>query len=52
MRTISLLRSSNVLDPALRIKLSRGAVKQIMLRSILAYPFPAAWKGLVAMERK
>jgi farnesyl-diphosphate farnesyltransferase len=44
--TIGLLRSANVLDPARRVKLSRPRVKRLIWRSVLYYPFPAAWRGL------
>jgi farnesyl-diphosphate farnesyltransferase len=44
--TIRLLRSANVLDPARRVKLSRPQVKRLIWRSVLYYPFPAAWRRL------
>jgi len=45
--TLKLLRSGNVLDPAQRIKVSRRAVKGLMLRSVLLYPWPGAWGKMV-----
>ena len=44
--TIRLLRSANVLDPARRVKLSRPQVRRLLWRSVLYYPFPAAWRAL------
>jgi farnesyl-diphosphate farnesyltransferase len=49
--TLDLLRTNHVLDPKRRIKVSRGRVKQLMLRSLLCYPFPGAWKRLVPPAR-
>ncbi|HUR47564.1 MAG TPA: phytoene/squalene synthase family protein [Candidatus Saccharimonadales bacterium] len=45
-RTIALLRTQNVLDPAHRVKISRGQIKRILARSILLYPFRKTWAGL------
>ncbi len=45
-QTLAKLRAANPLDPQQRIKVSRGYVKGVMLRSVLFYPFPAAWRGL------
>jgi farnesyl-diphosphate farnesyltransferase len=44
--TLKLLRGGNVLDPAQRLKISRREVKQIMLHSVLLYPWPAAWEKM------
>ncbi|WP_160164663.1 phytoene/squalene synthase family protein [Pedosphaera parvula] len=46
MQTIAKLKTENVLDPRQRIKISRAEVKQLMMRSVLAYPWPPAWKRL------
>lgn len=46
LKTCSELRSCNVLDPAARVKISRAAVKGIIARSLLLYPFPGFWKRL------
>ena len=46
MQTLGKLRTGNVLDPHQRIKISRPQVKKLMLRSILAYPWPPAWNRL------
>jgi farnesyl-diphosphate farnesyltransferase len=45
-RTIARLRSGNVLEPEHRIKISRGEVRGIIMRSVVFYPFPGAWRGL------
>jgi farnesyl-diphosphate farnesyltransferase len=45
--TLKLLRGGNALDPAQRIKVSRPEVKRLMLRSVLLYPWPAAWEKMV-----
>jgi len=44
--TLLLLRTSNVLEPQHRIKVSRHQVRRIMWRSLLYYPWPSAWRGL------
>ena len=47
LETSNLLRLGKVLDPHHRIKLSRPRVRRLMLRSVLLYPWPAAWEKLV-----
>jgi farnesyl-diphosphate farnesyltransferase len=47
LETLKLLRLGKVLDPEHRIKLSRPRVRQLMLRSVLLYPWPSAWQRLV-----
>jgi farnesyl-diphosphate farnesyltransferase len=44
--TLALLRVNNVLEPQQRIKISRKQVKRIIWRTVLYYPWPAAWRGL------
>ena len=46
VRTLGLLRSCNPLDPARRHKVSRGAVRAILVRSVLMYPLPVLWREL------
>lgn len=46
LETIHLLRSSKVLKPASRVKVSRKTVRGLMARSILYYPWPGAWTRL------
>ena len=45
--TLIRLRAGNPLDPAQRIKVSRRQVRQLMLRSVLLYPWPQAWEKMV-----
>jgi farnesyl-diphosphate farnesyltransferase len=45
-KTISRLRDGNVLDPEQRIKIPRGEVRGIFMRSVLLCPFPGAWRKL------
>lgn len=49
-KTISRLRSGNVLDPAQRIKISRQEVRRLMLRSLVRYPFPSAWRRMANLK--
>lgn len=46
MRTIEQLRSADVLTLRRRIKVSRREVKGILLRTLMACPFPPAWRKL------
>jgi farnesyl-diphosphate farnesyltransferase len=43
VRTVERLRTENVLDGRLRIKLSRSELWRLILRSLVLYPYPAAW---------
>ncbi len=45
-KTLKLLRAGNVLDPARRIKVSRREVRLLMVRSVVLYPWPRAWKTM------
>ncbi len=47
LETIALLRTQAVLDPGRRIKVSRRAVRSIMVRSVCLYPFRKRWERLV-----
>jgi len=47
METLALLRAGNVLDNRHRLKVSRARLRRLMLRSLLASPWPAAWQRLV-----
>jgi farnesyl-diphosphate farnesyltransferase len=44
--TIRMLRTVNSIDSRQRVKIGRPQVKRILWRSVLAYPWPAAWKRL------
>jgi farnesyl-diphosphate farnesyltransferase len=46
VRTLGCLRHQNVLDPSHRVKISRQEVRDIIVRSILTYPWQNAWKKL------
>ena len=47
LETLNRLRAGNALDPAQRIKVTRRQVRQLMLRSVLLYPWPRAWEKMV-----
>lgn len=51
VRTLSRLRTGNVLDARQRIKVGRAEVRGLVLRSLLCYPFPAAWDRLFEHAR-
>jgi hypothetical protein len=46
--TLEQLRAGNPLDPERRIKVSRRRVRQLMLRSLLLYPWRGAWEKMGA----
>lgn len=48
VQTLARMRKGNILDPGQRIKISRPEVKKVILRSVLCYPLPAAWRRLFA----
>ncbi len=45
VRTLSRLRHEKILDGSRRIKVTRAEVRNLMLKSLLLYPFPGAWRG-------
>jgi len=47
MRTIERLRAANVIELQQRVKVSREEVRGLISRSILACPFPNAWRNLL-----
>jgi farnesyl-diphosphate farnesyltransferase len=47
--TLAKLRAGNVLDPDLRIKVSRPEVRRLVFRSLLSYPFAQKWRRLVTL---
>src|SRR5260221_4328197 len=51
-KTLSRLREGDVLNPQRRIKITRGEVRGILLRSIASCPFPGAWRKLFSTDRK
>jgi farnesyl-diphosphate farnesyltransferase len=48
VKTLNKLRAGNVLNPDMRIKVSRAEVKQILRASVFLYPLEGAWKKLPA----
>ena len=48
IKTIFYLRTKPVLNPNQRVKISRGEVRRILLRSILTSPFPGLWQKLLS----
>jgi len=49
--TLALLRTGPVLQPRPRLKISRGQVRHLILRSLWSYPRPAAWNRLFPHPR-
>src|ERR1043166_4882679 len=45
VRTTRQLRSNRILDPAQKIKVSRGEIRAIMARSVLVWPFEKLWQA-------
>lgn len=52
METVKKMRSANVIELHGRVKVSRREVRGIILRSVMAYPFPAAWRKLFSPTAK
>ena len=52
VRTIKKLRAANVIELRQRVKVPRGEVRGIMLRSTLASPLPFAWRRLFPSRAK
>lgn len=52
IRTLSLLRTGNVLNPSHRIKVSRTEVRSILARSALLYPLRGSWQRLFDRVRQ
>ena len=46
VKTLNKLREGNVLNPDIRIKVSRAEVKRIIRATVLFYPLNSAWKNL------
>lgn len=51
VRTLQRLRTASVLDPRRRVKISRREVRGILCRSVLRYPWRAAWERQFAEAR-
>ena len=52
MKTISKLRVAGVIELRQRVKISRGEVRGILLRTTLACPFSRAWRRLMPKDGK
>ncbi len=52
LKTIERLRAANGVALQQRIKISRGEVRGILLRSVLSYPLPGAWQKLFSPTGK
>jgi farnesyl-diphosphate farnesyltransferase len=50
IKTLKKLRAANVLAPELHVKISRSEVRRILVRTVLYYPWPSAWKRLFSRE--
>ena len=46
IKTIAKLRAGRILDPAQPIKISRKEVRNVVIRSVAAFPFPRIWRRL------
>lgn len=52
IRTIEKLRAAGVIELRQHVKVSRGEVRGILLRTVLASPFPRAWRRLLPKDGK
>ena len=52
MRTIEKLRAADVMQLRTRVKVTRGEVRWILIRSALASPVPFVWRKLFSPPRK
>jgi farnesyl-diphosphate farnesyltransferase len=52
IKTIKKLRAADVIELRRRVKVSRGEVRGILLRSVLACPLPRAWRRLWPADGK
>jgi farnesyl-diphosphate farnesyltransferase len=52
MKTIEKLRAANVIELQQRVKVSRREVRGVILRSLLACPFPKPWRNLFSPAGK
>jgi len=52
MKTIEKLRAANVIELQQRVKVTRGEVRGIIFRSLLACPLPFAWRKLFSPAAK
>ena len=52
LKTIERLRAANVVELQRGVKISRGEVRGILLRSVLTYPLPGTWQKLFSTAGK
>lgn len=52
VRTIERLRAANALELRQGVKISRGEVRGILLRSVLLYPLQSAWRKQLVLNPK
>ena len=52
VKTIEKLRAADVMELQQRVKVSRGEVRGILLRSVVGCPFPGAWRQLFPQAEK
>lgn len=50
LKTVERLRAEQVLDAARRVKVTRAEVRQIMIRSLVCYPFAGSWRKLATFS--
>lgn len=51
LETVELLGKGAVLDPARRIKVTRGRIREILFYSIVLLPFPGRWRRLAPARK-
>jgi farnesyl-diphosphate farnesyltransferase len=49
VKTLGRLRAGHVLHSGHRIKINRAEVRAVMIRSVVCYPWPGAWRRLFAL---
>jgi hypothetical protein len=52
VRTIEKLRAANLFELQQRVKVSRGEVRGMILRSLASYPLPGVWRNQFPADRK
>lgn len=51
VRTVDRLRETNVLDPGRIVRIPRTELRNLVVRTLVRYPFPAAWNRLFSLVR-
>lgn len=52
LRTLAKLRRSQILALSSPVKISRGEVRLVLVRSVVSYPVPSAWRSLARFGSK